>query len=274
MHGSPCALPPPQRSWKPTLRWSLPRAHGIGEGTGPVGSFVTTADLIHPDRRCLPGSVTPPRHKVPHPGKAPTAVPALGQTRTLAAPSLTRVRENRDAPGPTALGLGYPGHHLLQRAAVEAHHHAPVRRARHAGLLEVLAAHRAHGSPAAGKADDAGWGGREGIPAPLPRGQACAPGGPPSLPTAPTAKQRAGAHQPARTSDATRLASYDAPWLQRRASLEARVRAAAAGTAETKRRGRNILNTCVPAPRSSTPRTVSLWEGVPTFTHLTADVRA
>lgn len=83
----------------------------------------------------------------PHPSP-----PGTRQTQTSPALSLTRVRENRGAPGRTIRALSCPrGRLLLQLAAVEAEarHHAPARRAHHARLLEALAAHRAHGARAA-----------------------------------------------------------------------------------------------------------------------------
>lgn len=92
--------------------------------------------------------------KAPPPQKAPTASPCFGPDADLGCTVLTRVSGNRDAPGPTALAPSCPSRHLvLQLAAVEAeaHCHTPVWRAHHTGLLEALAAHRAHGGPHCGE---------------------------------------------------------------------------------------------------------------------------
>lgn len=126
----------------------------------------------------------------------PVPLSTLGQTHTSPAPSLTGVCENRGTPHPTALARGRPycHHLLLQLAAVEAEarHHTPVRRARHAGLREAPAAHRAHGSWCCGERRQAG-GARRGPP-PHCLAARPAPTGP-ALPFPPAVLEQCGGHR-------------------------------------------------------------------------------
>lgn len=126
----------------------------------------------------------------------PVPLSTLGQTHTSPAPSLTGVCENRGTPHPTALARGRPycHHLLLQLAAVEAEarHHAPVRRARHAGLREAPAAHRAHGSWCCGERRQA-EGARRGPP-PHCLAARPAPTGP-ALPFPPAVLEQCGGHR-------------------------------------------------------------------------------
>lgn len=123
--------------WRPSTRPVVMEARG--QMRAHSGS-VTHTDTRHP-REVVP---TADGHCAPRSGTAQGSL----RVPTAPPPSLTRAWETRDAPGRAGLAPSRPRRPLLlQLAAVgaEAHHHAAVRRARHAGLLEALAAHGAHG---------------------------------------------------------------------------------------------------------------------------------
>lgn len=178
-----------------------------------MGSLVPAADPPHPSisDRLRPRGLALP-------------ISTLGQTHTSPSPSLTGVCENRGTPDPTALARGCPycHHLLLQLAAVEAEarHHAPVRRARHAGLLEAPAAHRAHGSSCCGERRQAEGARRGPHPAAWWPGRTRGGRPCPCLPACRFGTVWQGARD---------ACLQGAPWLQGRAMLGARTRVVALG---------------------------------------------
>lgn len=184
---SPRAPPPARHSWKHMLRCSPPWIRHQGRHWDP--GLVCHCSGSNPSSPMLPPGFR---------GPCSHGHPCFGHVDPAIA-SLTRLRDDGDTPGPAALG---PSCRLLQLPAVEAeaHHHAPVRCARRAGLLEALAAHGAHGSLCCCRESR---GSRLGAPGEVPYPAATLPSLLPRGAGLSLLKQRAGAHKPPRKSGAT-----------------------------------------------------------------------